>query len=233
MWCNWKRETIRNAKRNQTLVVRERAPRLARGSRCKQLLLGVWGRSSNGALLLLAEGVPPLLRNHNRRVRFPTTLCTLSRGRRLSIVERAMVSTNQCAPPPPPNPNSLLLSGFCIGRYSKWSWNGVSSFLLQVSLFLYFKRIIPALRRAGVALIGHGQVMQGWEWYRICCAPPTSSRMALGGQPPYLTRVRRGVGFVVHPLHPTRGRYGLCANSYTRGRGVGFGMHPLRLLGCL
>ena len=47
------------------------------------------------------------------------------------------------------------LSGFCTGRYSKWSWSGVSSFLLQVSLFPQFKRIIPALRhlrRAGVAL---------------------------------------------------------------------------------
>ena len=54
-----------------------------------------------------------------------------------------------CHPPPlPPNPNPLLFSGFCIGRYSKWSWNGVFSFLLQVSLFLHFKRIIPALRRA-------------------------------------------------------------------------------------
>ena len=39
------------------------------------------------------------------------------------------------------------LSGFCTGRYSKWSWSGVFP-LLQVSLFLQFKRIIPALRRA-------------------------------------------------------------------------------------
>ena len=38
------------------------------------------------------------------------------------------------------------------GRYSKWSWNGVFSILLQVSLFLQFKRIIRALRRADVAL---------------------------------------------------------------------------------
>ena len=39
------------------------------------------------------------------------------------------------------------LSGFCTGGYSKWSWSGVFSFLLQVSLFLQFKRINPALRR--------------------------------------------------------------------------------------
>ena len=48
------------------------------------------------------------------------------------------------------------LIGFCTGRYSKWSWSGVSSFLLQVSLFLRLKRIILALRhlrRAGVALL--------------------------------------------------------------------------------
>ena len=80
-----------------------------------------------------------------------------------------MVSTDQCAPPPlPPNPNPLPLSGFCIGMYSKWSWNGVCSFLLQVSLFLHFKRIIPALRRlqcalrhAGVALFVHATLSQG------------------------------------------------------------------------
>ena len=50
------------------------------------------------------------------------------------------------------------LNGFCTSRYSKWSWSGVFSFLLQVSLFVQFKRIIVALRRlrhlrrAGVAL---------------------------------------------------------------------------------
>ena len=37
-----------------------------------------------GALLFLTEGVTPLLLNHSRRVGFPTTLCTLSRGRSLS-----------------------------------------------------------------------------------------------------------------------------------------------------
>ena len=99
--CNSKRETIRNAKRNEMLVMREWAPRSARGIRCKQPLLGVWGRSSNGALLLLAEGVTPLLRNHIRRVRFPTTLCTLSRGRSLSIVESDGVNRSMCHPPPP------------------------------------------------------------------------------------------------------------------------------------
>ena len=63
-------------------------------------------------------------------------------------------------PPLPPNPNPLPLSGFCIGRYSKWSWNGAFSFL-QVSLFLQLKRIILAVRRAlwhaGVALKGQNQ----------------------------------------------------------------------------
>ena len=44
------------------------------------------------------------------------------------------------------------LSGFCIGRYSKWSWSGVFSFLLQVSLLLQSKRIIPALRHLRRAL---------------------------------------------------------------------------------
>ena len=42
-------------------------------------------RSSIGALLLLTEGVTPFLLNHSRRVGFPTTLCTLSRGRSLSL----------------------------------------------------------------------------------------------------------------------------------------------------
>ena len=42
-------------------------------------------RSSIGALLLLTEGVTPLLLNHSRRVGFPTTLCTLSRSRSLSL----------------------------------------------------------------------------------------------------------------------------------------------------
>ena len=32
---------------------------------------GVWGGGSIGALLLLAEGVTPLLLNHSRRVRLP------------------------------------------------------------------------------------------------------------------------------------------------------------------
>ena len=36
-------------------------------------------------MLLLTEGVTPLLLNHSRRVGFPTTLCTLSRGRSLSL----------------------------------------------------------------------------------------------------------------------------------------------------
>ena len=57
------------------------------------------------------------------------------------------------------------LSGFCIGRYSKWSWSGVFSFLLQVSLLLQFKRIIPALRRlrrAGVALTGTTRRWSNW-----------------------------------------------------------------------
>ena len=39
------------------------------------------------------------------------------------------------------------LSGCCTGKYSTWSWSGVFSLLLQVSLFLQFKRIVPALRR--------------------------------------------------------------------------------------
>ena len=52
------------------------------------------------------------------------------------------------------------LSGFCEGRYSKWSWNGLFPFLLQVSLFLQLKRIIPALwrpvaRRCSPLLGGH------------------------------------------------------------------------------
>ena len=49
---------------------------------------------------------------------------------------------DQCAPPPP-YPNKL--SSFCTGKYSKWSWNGGFSFLLQVSLFLQFKRFVPVL----------------------------------------------------------------------------------------
>ena len=52
----------------------------------KHFLLGVWGRSNNGALLLLAEGVTPLLENHSRRVRFPITLCTLSEGAVVSLL---------------------------------------------------------------------------------------------------------------------------------------------------
>ena len=88
-------------------------------------------------------------------MRFTTTLCTLSRGRSLSIVERNSVNRLMCTPPPLPNPNRLPFSGSCVCRYPKWSWNGVFSFLLQVSLFMHFKRIIPAmrrLRRAGVAI---------------------------------------------------------------------------------
>ena len=38
-----------------------------------------------GSLLLLTKGVTPLLLNHSRRVGFPTTLCTLSRRRSLSL----------------------------------------------------------------------------------------------------------------------------------------------------
>ena len=54
----------------------------------------------------------------------------------------------------------LFTPSVCLGRNSKWSWNGVFSFLLQVSLFLQFKRIISALWRlqrlqcADVALLG-------------------------------------------------------------------------------
>ena len=63
------------------------------------------------------------------------------------------------------------LSGFCTGRYSKWSWSGVFSFLLQVSLFVQFKRIIPALRCAGVALstfvlpMRHMGQRVGGQWF--------------------------------------------------------------------
>ena len=95
----------------------------------------------------------------NRR-RYTNVLCCSlmippsSRGRSLSIVESDGVNRSMCTPPPT-SPNPHPLSGFCIGKYSKWSWNGGFSFLLQVSLFLQFERIIPALqclRRAGVAL---------------------------------------------------------------------------------
>ena len=55
-------------------------------------------------------------------------------------------------PPTPTQPNPHPLNGFCTGNYSKWSWNGGFSFLLQVSLFQWFERIIPALRGTGVAL---------------------------------------------------------------------------------
>ena len=46
---------------------------------------GIEYESSIGALLLLTEGVTPLLLNHSRRVGFPTALGTLSRGRSLSL----------------------------------------------------------------------------------------------------------------------------------------------------
>ena len=134
-----------------TAVGQEWAPRSAMGSRCKHLLFGVWIRSRNGALLLLAKGVTPLLHNHSRRVRFPTTLCTLSRGRSLSIPESDGVNRSI---PPPPTPTPTHSVGFV---WSKWSWNGVFSLLLQVSLFPQFERIIVALRcalrHAGVALL--------------------------------------------------------------------------------
>ena len=47
--------------------------------------MGYGGRSSIGALLLVTEGLTSLLLNHSRTVGFPTMLCTLSRGRSLSL----------------------------------------------------------------------------------------------------------------------------------------------------
>ena len=69
-----------------------------------------------------------------------------------------MVSTDQCAPPSPPPqpqppPTQWVLYRQVLQMVMEWCF----SFLLQVSLFLHFKRIIPALprvRRAGVALRG-------------------------------------------------------------------------------
>ena len=49
------------------------------------LFIGYGGRSSIGALLVLTEGLMPILLNYSRRVGFPTTLCTLSHGRSLSL----------------------------------------------------------------------------------------------------------------------------------------------------
>ena len=73
-----------------------RAVKLSIEGRIVGCFSGVWGGGSIGALLLLAEGVTPLLLNHCRRVGFPTTLCMLSRGRSLHI-DGAMVSTDQHA----------------------------------------------------------------------------------------------------------------------------------------
>ena len=57
------------------------------------------------------------------------------------------MSSNQCPPPPPPpaKSNPHPLSELCADKYSEWSWNGGFPFLFQVSLFLQFKRIIPAV----------------------------------------------------------------------------------------
>ena len=106
----------------------------------KQLLLGVWGGSSIGALLLIPQGPMPLLLSHNTRVRFPTTLCTLSWGRGLSFVESDGVNRSICTP---------CLGPFLWAATSKWLLDCGFSFLAQVSvsLFLQFKRFIPGLRR--------------------------------------------------------------------------------------
>ena len=69
----------------------------------------------------------------------PLFTCLTSRGRSLSIVESNGVNRSMCTP------SHSVVS---IGKYSKWSWNGVFSFLLQVAMFLRLKRIIPALRHA-------------------------------------------------------------------------------------
>ena len=73
-----------------------RAVKLSIEGRIVGCFNGVWGGGSIGALLLLAEGVTPLLLNHSRRVGFPTTLCILSRGRSLHV-DGVMVSADQHA----------------------------------------------------------------------------------------------------------------------------------------
>ena len=113
--------------------------------------------SNNGALLLLTKGVTPLLQNHSRRVGFPTTPYTLSRGRSLSIVESDGV--NKSMPPPPPThtqPNPHPLSGFCTGKYSDGHGMVIFPSCCKFHCFLQFESIIPALwclQRACVALI--------------------------------------------------------------------------------
>ena len=59
-----------------------------------------------------------------------------------------MVSTDQCAPPPPQlNPTLTHSVGF-VQASTRNGHGMVFSFLLQVSLFLQFERINPALRHA-------------------------------------------------------------------------------------
>ena len=90
-------------------------PDKQRAVSANQLLLGVWGASTIGILLLLTMVVPPLVQYHGARVRFPTTLCMLGLGHTaiLSPLMRLMVSTDQCAHP--------MSSQFLIDKYSK-SW---------------------------------------------------------------------------------------------------------------
>ena len=52
-------------------IVFLRAVKLSIEGRIAGCFNGVWGGGSIGALLLLAEGVTPLLLNHSRRVRLP------------------------------------------------------------------------------------------------------------------------------------------------------------------
>ena len=75
--------------------------------------------SSIGALLLPAEGIAPLLQNHDRGVRFPATLCPSSRGR-ITFVESDGINKSFCTPHLVP----------FVGKYSKWPLNGVFFCLL-------------------------------------------------------------------------------------------------------
>ena len=54
--------------------------------------------------------------------------------------------SNVQPPPPPPPRVPFLYWVISLGKYSKWSWNGGLSFLLQISSFMQFKRIVPGLR---------------------------------------------------------------------------------------